>query len=361
VGLRTERWQKICDAIQDFSGLPSRSQVRLVWLLAKLGLYHFVLELISPTIADHIQSGEDMASLSYLRAMARYRLFLDGEEQEYSLNEFELVATQSPVGIALIDSHYQMVVQNVKHADDLEAAEHWQALHLKAIRSSRAELDEFTYTLVMSRFHRVGGFLPQMRQDKIGVIREMDLAEEYARSLARDSDIYRVAADEMLYPTIESRIKEALWIGDFDLAIERSRRLTELSPYDPRAWLSYGEVLLERNELDKALFAYRMAARFAPPGAEVAYFMAGQCYEELDELELACDAYIAALHVDPMGISSAERLENLSRRIGCEPILKWVEQLGVHLAEEKARKQPPRVERYTQLPAPLVNPPFIAS
>jgi tetratricopeptide (TPR) repeat protein len=356
VKLRTQRWQKICDAVDNFSGLPSRSQVRLIWLLAKLGFYRFVLDIIPPTITDHIQDGEDIASLAYLHANARYRLFLDGEEQGYSLDEFELVATQAPVGIARIDSHYQMVVQHVKHADDIEGATHWQTLHLQAIECSIGQIDEFTQTLVMSRYHRVGGFLPQMRRDKAGVIREMELAEEFARALPRDSDIERIAADEMLYPTIESRIKEALWMGDFELAIERAHSLTELSPYDPRPWLNYGEVLLERNEIEKALSAYRTAARFAPPGQEVACFMAGQCYEELGELELACDSYIAALRVDPMGISSAERLESLSRRIDCKPILQWVERLHADLREKKARMPIPRVERYTQLPAPLVNP-----
>lgn len=245
-----------------------------------------------------------------------------------------------------------MVAQNVKHANDPAAVEHWQALHLRAIESSRESLSEFTYLLLMSRFHRVGGFLPQMRRDKEGVVREMELAEQFARSLPKPDEAHRIAADEMLYPVLESRTK-ALWLGDLDLALDRARKLLELSPNDPRASLHLGQVLLECDQVDEALQAYRKAARFAPPGREIALFMAGQCYEALDDLDSACDAYIAALHSDPLGIASAERLEEVAQQLGYTQVLRWARLLLEDLRKRQESVPPPRAEPYKSLPPPI--------
>jgi tetratricopeptide (TPR) repeat protein len=161
----------------------------------------------------------------------------------------------------------------------------------------------------------------------------------------------------MLYPVLESRTKEAMWMGDLDLAAERARSLIQLSPQDPRASLHYGEVLLERGEVEQALRAYCDSARFSPPGREIAMFMAGQCYEELGDLESACDAYVAALETDPLGISTAERLEAVADRMGCAALLEWVRSLLAGLRELQEHARPQRGEPYKNLPAPLESQP----
>lgn len=352
LSLRTERWHRICDLIESFPSLSGHAQVRLSWLIGKLCFHDFLVELLPEQTDNQIHGSEEAASLAYLRAYARYRLNLDRETYPYSISEFQRVALKAPPGIARIDAHYQVVAQNVKHANDSAAVEHWQSRHREAIESSREDLDEFTYLLLMSRFHRVGGFLPQMRRDEAGVIREMDLAEQFARSLPRDDEVHRIAADEMLYPVLESRTKEALWLNNLDLALERVRGLLELSPNDPRAWLHLGQVLLECDQIEEALEAYRKAARFAPPGREIALFMAGQCYEALDDLVSACDAYISALHSDPLGIASAERLEEVAVRLGDSQVLRWVRMRLNDLRERQKITPPPRPEPYKNLAPP---------
>ncbi|MBL8955604.1 MAG: tetratricopeptide repeat protein [Myxococcaceae bacterium] len=350
--LRTPRWAVLVESVDAFTDLEPAQQVRLSWLLGKLCLQHCLLELLPRDVETRAsRSGHD-ASLAYLRALARYRLQLDDPRQPYSLGEFERVANEAPPGIARVDAHYQMVVQSVKHKNDVAAVERWQALHRRAIETSAHELDAFEQGLVMSRYHRVGGFVPQMRKDRQGTVEEMELAERHARALPTDTAEHRTAALEMLYPVIESRTKEALWLGDKDLALERARTLTTLSAHDPRAWLHLGQVYVDREELELAADAYRRSARYSPPGREVALFMLGQCLEELGQLEAARDAYVGSLDVDPLGVSAAESLLQLAERLDERPLARWAKAHLEQLSAHRAVAVPRAPEPYKNLPAP---------
>lgn len=349
--LRTDRWRTLCEQVRGFDDLAPVQQARVAWLLGKLCLQDFVLALVPASAALRIASDNEQASLAYMRAYSRCRLNIDDPSRDYSIAEFEEIANQAPPGVARVDAHYQMVSQNVKHRGNLEAAEHWQERHRLAIEESRPELDDFTYTLMMSRYYRVGGFLPQMRRDVAGVVREMDLAEEYAKRLPRRTEVERIAADEMLYPVYESRTKEALWLDDLDLAEERALKTVALSPYDVRAWLHLGQVYCTRDDAARALGAYRRAIRLAPPGREIAYFMAGQCLEMLGDPESACDAYLSSLECDPGGISAAESLVDVAERLGDTAVARWARARVEHLVRRggDSRVTP---EPYKHFPKP---------
>jgi tetratricopeptide (TPR) repeat protein len=351
--LQTDRWRALCEAIRSYDSLPSRSQVRLTWTVAKMCFQQAMLDLVPASIVERISASNDDASLAYLRAYSRYRMNLDNPSLPYSMEEFAKIANEAPPGIARIDAHYQMVVQNVKNHNNLPLVEFWHAKHLTAIEQSRPELDEFTYLLVMSRYYRVGGFLPQMRREIEPMVYEMDLAEKYALALPRPDEAYRIAADEMLYPVLESRTKEAVWLKDYDLALERAQRTVKLSPYDARAWLHLGQVYVDREEPEQALAAYRRSARLAPPGREIAWFMAGQCYEVLDDLESACDAYLTSLQADPLGIAAAERLEAIATQLDHGLILRWVRPRLEELNKLKVHTPAPLPQPYKDLPPPL--------
>lgn len=333
-GFRTEQWQRLCSYVDAFGDLPRMTQVRLGWVLSKLCFHRFVLDLLPASVDGRLEESDAMSTLAYLRAWSRYRLWFDDPAQPYSLAEFERIATQAPPGLSRIHASYQMVVQNAKLNSNLAACERWQVLHAVAIADYKDDLDEFSYQWLMSRYHRVGGFLPQMRRDKDGVAYEMARAEEIARALPREDPVQRVVADEMLFPCLESRMQEALWIGDLDLALERIKEYVSLSPLDPRAWLHQGEVLLQRNEVEGALSSFQQTIRLAPPGEEIAFFMAGQCYEIVDDLESAFDSYLNALRVDPLGFSSAERLEEVAIQLGQNAAVEWVRTLRAGLRDQ---------------------------
>lgn len=351
--LHSERWRVLCESIRSFDSLPCRSQVRLAWTLSKMCFQSVAADLVPPVCVERIAESDERAGLAFVRCYSRYRMNVDDISSPYSIDEFKKIATEAPPGINLIDASYQVVVQNVKHAANLPEVELWQGRHREAIERSRPVLDEFTYLFVMSRFHRVGGFIPQLQRRRKELVEEMDLSEKYALALPQPDEVYRVAAEEVLYPVLESRTKEALWLEDKELALARVQRAVELSPNDSRAWLQLGQVQIERDEPEAALAAYRRAARLAPPGREIALFMAGQCLEVLDDLDSACDAYLGALQADPLGISAAEQLEAVATQLGHDTIVRWVRPHLEQLRTLQAQVVQPHAWPYKHLPPPV--------
>jgi tetratricopeptide (TPR) repeat protein len=84
-----------------------------------------------------------------------------------------------------------------------------------------------------------------------------------------------------------------------------------------------GQVLVEQGRIEEALDAYLRSARLGAPEAEAAWFMAGQCYEALELPERACDAYLAALRFDPLGISALERLADVADSSSNPVLAEW--------------------------------------
>jgi tetratricopeptide (TPR) repeat protein len=354
--LQSSRWQRLCEAARSFASLPLRARTRVAWTLSKLCLQGAAIDLIPPSVAEDVGKSGDHAALAFVRCYSRYRMNVDDRSAPYSIDEMRHVAAESPPGIARVDANYQMVVQHVKHTGDLGEVERWQEQHRSAIESSRSEFDDFTYLFTMSRFHRVGGFIPQMRSQRTPLVQEMDRSEQFALALPRPDATYAIAADEVLYPVLESRTKEALWLGDTDLALERARRAMELSPHDARAWLQLGQVHVERDAYVDALAAYRRAASLAPPGREIAWYMAGQCWEALDDLDSACDAYLVALQADPLGISAAEALEGVASQVGRSNVLSWVRGRLVELKSLEQDFTPPHAWPYKHIAPPDPEP-----
>jgi tetratricopeptide (TPR) repeat protein len=352
--LWTDRWAVLSEHVEAFPELPRSTQVRVGWLLAKLCLFDVILELVPADAVERVSASDDHASLAYLRAWARFKKWLDNDCDGFSPREFEPIALDAPPGMARIDGAYEMVRQNAKHTGDVAACERWQRVHSEAIGEAREQFDEFTTGLMMSRYYRVGGFIPQMHKDRAGVEADMSEAVEIARALSRHDHVHRIAADEMLYAALESRMKEAMWLGDLDLALERADEYLGLAPRSAKGWTHRADVLLERDETAKALECYRQAARLAPPGEEEALFMAGHCCERRDDLEGALDAYLGALRVDPLGISAAERLEHVAARLAHMPVLDWTRS---HLAELRSlTPKPSWPDPYRHLLPPETEP-----
>lgn len=350
--LRSERWQLLCEWVDNFEDLDRRTQVRVAWLLAKLCLFEVVERLLPESVLDNAAISPDDASLAYIRSWSRFRMRLDDPTRPYERSEFERIAAVAPPGVAQVDAYYQLVSQSSKYSGDVGATEHWQEKHLAAIERCADDVGDFQRTAFMTRYHRIGGFIPQMKRDAPGVLLEMELSEEYARMLPRPDDTHAVAADEMLYPVLESRIKEALWLKDLDSARARALEITELSPHDPRAWLHRGQVHVASGEIESALHAYRRAARFSPPGKEIARYMMAQCHEVLGDFESACDAYLDSLQVDPYAISSAKALELVAEKLGLAGVRAWAAERREELQTLKPVIKNPPVEPYRSFPPP---------
>jgi tetratricopeptide (TPR) repeat protein len=350
MALRSERWSILCDFVESWDGLSPERRVRVCWTLAKLGLFDEILHLVPDISVSIITRSEEWAALAYLRAWARFKKWDDGEEESFSAGEFAGLALNAPPGMARIDAAYEMVRQNAKFIGNAGECERWQAVHMEAINSATS-LDDHTRTLMLSRYHRVGAFVPQFRGDAAAVDADMTRAEGLARSAARDDPDQVVAADEMLYAALESRIKEALWIRDTGLALDRANEYVALSPSSARGYMHRAEVLFRAEEWTRCRRDCLEAARLAPPHADEALFLLGQCYEKEDSPDEAINAYLGTLRADPLAISAVERLTELAQMHERVALRDWVTGYADHLLSHEPVERPEA--RYRDLPAPI--------
>jgi tetratricopeptide (TPR) repeat protein len=328
--LRTERWSTLCAYVESWSALPIDRRVMVCWTLVKLGLHEDVLDLVDDIPTADIARGEDMAALAYLKAWARFKKWLDGEADAFTSAEFARVAVNAPPGMARIDAAYEMVRENAKYTGDVAACERWQTIHKEAIAAA-TDLDEATQALMLSRYHRVGAFIPQFRGDAEAVAADMQLAEHLARSVATGDADRVIAAEEMLYAALESRIKEALWTRDIDLAMSRAAEFIALSPSSARGYMHRADILFQKERWTLCRDDCLEAVRLAPPLADDANFLLAQCYEKLDATDQAIGAYLATLRADPLAISAAERLVDIARRHARPALREWATEYLNHL------------------------------
>src|SRR2546430_14894623 len=87
-----------------------------------------------------------------------------------------------------------------------------------------------------------------------GVTWHLAEAEGLARELPALAASWteRLAAEEALQPVLQSRAREAEWLGDRELAVARMRELVEMDPWDSRARIGLGRLLFQRGLLEEA-------------------------------------------------------------------------------------------------------------
>lgn len=186
-----------------------------------------------------------------------------------------------------------------------------------------------------SRYWRCVSFVPFLEGDAPAVAQELGRAEALARDLVAQaeprSEMHLIALDN-LHAVLESRMREALWVGDVPLALARITEVAAFDPLDAKVQVELGEVLLRTGQLDQAVRAFATAARCGPPGTAVAHYLAGCCYEQMDMPGKAVDELLAAAALDPWSPSTAHRLRAVAARVGARPIVRWAEQWANRLA-----------------------------
>lgn len=337
--LRTERWNKLCDYLTHYQELQPATRLRVMNLLRSLCLHQTVLEYVPKLSDSEIASDPALAALAWCREISSLILNSDyGYGTLDNLKELEIIATNAPSGTRLrFNAAIQLVVEYANTFRDVASAELWRSIATKEIQDLKPLLDDFDYKLLMSIYYRAVSFVPLLHKDKEKVIQEMDLCEFYGENLTCENEAQQIVANENLNILTESRTKEALWLRNLDLAEERARRLVQMEPLDPRYRLELGELLIKLGKIEEAAKMYGSATRLGPPGTAVAWFMMGQCYEALGELEIACDCYLASLKIDPEAISALEKLANLAPSLGNSALVNWSKLRLIELQEQKQR------------------------
>ena len=312
--LRSGRWATVCDLLDLWPELTVDQQSRLALLLHALCFYSLISKCI-PAHEGEVELDADRAELVYWGASARYVLGLPNRVADYGyadMSEFERIVAAAPESsTASLNAILKLLVHKTKVGAPVEEVVGWCTRAERLLELAVAGADGFNRDLLLSRFHRAAGFIPQRRGDSAAVVRAMDLAEHYALAMVPANDAQRLLFLENLHPVLESRTKEALWIGDLDLALSRALQVIDLDPYDLKAWLELGQVRLKRSETAQAAEAYATAAVLGPPASAVARHMAGHCFRDLGQPMVAAFFFRSALEVDPLAISPHDQIQAL--------------------------------------------------
>ncbi|MFN6516560.1 MAG: tetratricopeptide repeat protein [Nostoc sp. CreGUA01] len=323
--LRTKRWNNLCEHLTHYQELKLTTKIKVISLLRNLCLHKAVLDYIPEMSEAEIASESILAKLALYRATSNFSLSEDqGILKEKDLEQFEKIANYAaPESATRLSAALQLVVQYAKNFRSLEKSNFWREIATNEIQNLQPLLDDFSYKILVSVYYRAVVFVPLLQKDKHKVIQEMDICQSYAESLTTENENQQIVALENQCIVLESRTKEALWLHDLDLAEDRARKLTQMSPLEPRYCLELGEILIKQGKIEEAAKIYRSAARLGPPGTAIAWFMAGQCYEKLGELDIACDCYLASIQMDSLAISAVERLNRLAPNLGNSALVNW--------------------------------------
>ncbi|MCF2152110.1 tetratricopeptide repeat protein [Desmonostoc muscorum LEGE 12446] len=335
--LRTERWNVLCDYLTHYQELLPITQLRVIALLSGLCLHEAVLEYIPKMSNAQISDSTMQAHLAYNRAMSNLMLQPDAGTLD-NLQELETIANYAPLGSSTrFGASLQLVALFGKRFGNLNATNYWGITAAQALENLQPSLDDFNYKRLRSVYHRAVVFVPLLQKDKEAVVREMNLCQSLAEELTHESrnEIENIAARENLTTVFESRTKEALWLGDIDLAEERARQMVEMEPLYSRYRLQLGEILIKQSKFEEAAKMYRSATRLGPPGTAIAWFMAGQCHEKMGDIDIACDCYLASVQMDELAISAVDKLNNLAPRLGNLALVNWSDMRLLQLQEQQ--------------------------
>ena len=312
--LRSERWETLCRAVDSWSDLPANRQVRLAGLLHALCFYRVTLRLTRHR-PFRLASPDDVL-LAYWRASARYMAELPQHVREYSfadMGDFERIARDGrrhPVMQFL--ASIKLLVHEAKtrgRIDVLRAA----AARSGGLLAEAARGPAFFHHLYTSHFNRAVAMVSQAEAKPLDVARHMDLAERHARAMAPRSAAERVLRRENLHPVLESRLKEAIWRGRHERAVQLAREVLSIDPYDPKSWMELGEALALNDRLREAAEAYASAAVLGPPASVIGLHMAGVCFHRAGSPRMAYTFFLQSVGRDPSAQSSIAHALALGR------------------------------------------------
>ncbi|MFK7879436.1 tetratricopeptide repeat protein [Roseobacter sp.] len=324
--LRTQKWDQMCVALDRWQDLSNLHRSRLVLLLHALCFYEVIPKLLPALSNDDLTDPID-AQLSYLRASAVYVLGLPNRVSDYGhadLSSFAHMARSPNVAPQVgFDAAIKILTHLAKNGGSETELTTWQDCASEHLSALHRLPNAFDATLCESRFHRAAAFIPQRRGHQQDVVKVMDAAEAAAKALKPANEAQELLRRENLHPLLESRTKEAIWLGDHDAALERAHQVTQVDPFEARGWLELGQVLMARKDFSEAANAYVKAAMIGPPASAIAYHMAGICYLELDQPVLAALLLKSAVDLDPGAVSTRHHIRELPDDVILQELKKW--------------------------------------
>ncbi|MFZ4151489.1 tetratricopeptide repeat protein [Streptomyces pseudogriseolus] len=319
--VRTADWQLLCDHLDVYERLDGPQRLRTLWVLNRLTMHSAILRYEEWRRRRTTGQPSDRRA-DLMCEIARISLFHDGSGALDLTGLERLEATAPPGSWEHVEATYLLAQTSAKTLDDvLRLARHLDT-HLASIEA--VDRPEHDRAKLLSRYHRLAAFLPQLTGDLDGMVRQMDAAESHCELMSRDEPHTRADWELFRYALLESRVKERFACNDFPGAERYALALVDHAPSTPNSWLTLGQARIERGDLEGALESCRWAALLGPHIAAEAEFMAGQCLEQLGRPDGARNAYVRSLTADPLAASSAERLHESGLAAANPYLADWV-------------------------------------
>lgn len=331
--LWTNEWEKMCEMTLKYSDLSDRQKVWLIRVWLYLGFYNLILEKVKTPSSLNMSKSEEKTTIGYLRAFSFYML-RQGNWNEYSPKDMENVLKH---GNRNSRGHYEaaktLLIYHSKVTKNVSKVKELHGVMSRYLELPKHNRNSFWYKLVSSAHYRGTSYLAQLENRKEDVVKDMDIAEEYGREVINlaSSETESIVSTDNLHPLLESRMREALWLNDIDLAYSRMQEVISIDPWDSKARIELGEILWKLGRFEDAAKEFKKGAIFGPPGTTVCHFMAGQSFEQIGDFSNACQHYLAALNLDPNGINSAVSLLNITDSTKQKPIYIWVREKLLNL------------------------------
>jgi tetratricopeptide (TPR) repeat protein len=324
---RSPEWRELCALVDGWAGLPNWQRACLARALMIMSYHQLALDLTESVLPSLDPSDEWDAQLMLANAQCRVVLHFEssGRRTAYDPKPLsDLVARAPKASFARFKALNHLIMLYAQLVQDEKAASnHSEAMKDCARALGERYKDSAIEHLLMSNLYRVTSMVPFMRADRAAVAAEMAEAEAHAAAaVAAAPDEF--LATENLYSLCETRTREAIWIGDFDRAEAAARRLIRLTPLDSKAWIELGEALYKGGKLEEAARAYITATWLGPPGLDIAYLMAGQCYGALGEHDLAKHYLMASFAHDDEESAALDALSEISATTGDDLVASWI-------------------------------------
>ncbi|ANQ51947.2 hypothetical protein MY04_4612 [Flammeovirga sp. MY04] len=307
--LKTKQWEYLIDKLDSYSQLKTEEKTRLFKVLRRLCFYSLILELSNSDKSctdDHF---------NYEILLAKYMLNME-EEHSFSIEELiEYALTIKDPSEIKVKLWYLVCQYYVKIDHQLEKLQHYIKLYEVSVVELEGTLSKNKSLELNSRFHRMNAFVPQLNEDMEGMSVQMTICEDLALKIQCRSSTEEVLKRSILFPIYESRVKEYLIRNDLDRSIVYAEKLIDLQPNSGVGHMLLGQVYAEKEQYILSKNAYLKSARLSPLTAEIAYFMAGQCAQQLNEYEEAITYYTTSLTFDQEGYANYECLIELSKEM----------------------------------------------
>ncbi|MER6420613.1 tetratricopeptide repeat protein [Streptomyces sp. NPDC001137] len=312
----------VLDHVHNARELSARQLYSLVKLLAALGFYRHILTELPRPARKRWKSDANWAACAYAFFSVRanyatgYSLGSPARQIAYWPRDLIEFHESAPRGSrARLDAAMRLCVFAGKVLRDRDLV-HRYARAAAAEFATFEDDGSFHYRLLASKYLRAVSFEPMMANDRDALRRVLDQAESHARALEPRDDSEHLLKRDNLMILLETRTREAQWNRDLDRAEDLVTRSTAMNPLDPMRHSVRGEVLAHRGRWGQAAAAFERAAALGPPLTPMAWYMAGQCRENLGELDTALSHYLACVHVDPGAVSAYRSIAALARRCG---------------------------------------------